>query len=123
MIRPPPRPTRTHTLFPYTTLFRSAGPAAWGLCDHAPPYDVGVHYLGAGPYGAVGKHREPDPVGRHIGARAFRQPGSGFQEEAPDGTGLGVVAASDGLCSVRGAVGRQRSEAHKTETQSIMSIS
>src|SRR3546814_12153766 len=24
MIRPPPRPTRTDTLFPYTTLFRSA---------------------------------------------------------------------------------------------------
>src|SRR3546814_15217868 len=68
-IRRPPRSTRTDTLLPYTTLFRS--------------------------------------VGRHIGARAFRQPGSGFQEEAPDGTGLGVVAASDGLCSVRGAVGRQ----------------
>src|SRR3546814_17952714 len=25
MIRRPPRPTRTDTLFPYTTLFRSAG--------------------------------------------------------------------------------------------------
>src|SRR3546814_3039496 len=30
MIRRPPRSTRTDTLFPYTTLFRSArGPAAW----------------------------------------------------------------------------------------------
>src|SRR3546814_8248024 len=28
MIRRPPRSTRTDTLFPYTTLFRSAGPAA-----------------------------------------------------------------------------------------------
>src|SRR3546814_6979743 len=27
MIRPPPRSTRTDTLFPYTTLFRSAAPA------------------------------------------------------------------------------------------------
>src|SRR3546814_1376728 len=27
MIRPPPRSTRTDTLFPYTTLFRSLGPA------------------------------------------------------------------------------------------------
>src|SRR3546814_15636857 len=26
MIRPPPRSTRTDTLFPYTTLFRSIGP-------------------------------------------------------------------------------------------------
>src|SRR3546814_20186356 len=28
MIRRPPRSTRTDTLFPYTTLFRSQGPAA-----------------------------------------------------------------------------------------------
>src|SRR3546814_6292242 len=28
MIRPPPRSTRTDTLFPYTTLFRSAADAA-----------------------------------------------------------------------------------------------
>src|SRR3546814_13167969 len=28
MIRRPPRSTRTDTLFPYTTLFRSSGPAA-----------------------------------------------------------------------------------------------
>src|SRR3546814_2511213 len=32
MTRRPPRPTRTHTLFPYTTLFRSILPA-WGLGD------------------------------------------------------------------------------------------
>src|SRR3546814_14700539 len=31
MIRRPPRSTRTDTLFPYTTLFRSTGPAAGGL--------------------------------------------------------------------------------------------
>src|SRR3546814_5254306 len=29
MIRRPPRSTRTDTLFPYTTLFRSAGAGAW----------------------------------------------------------------------------------------------
>src|SRR3546814_4734582 len=29
MIRRPPRSTRTDTLFPYTTLFRSDVPAAW----------------------------------------------------------------------------------------------
>src|SRR3546814_24789 len=33
MIRRPPRPTRTDTLFPYTTLFRSCEPAA-GQCPH-----------------------------------------------------------------------------------------
>src|SRR3546814_3858422 len=30
MIRRPPRSTRTDTLFPYTTLFRSAGPGGRG---------------------------------------------------------------------------------------------
>src|SRR3546814_17366779 len=37
MIRPPPRSTRTDTLFPYTTLFRSIDQAALdtGLRDHA----------------------------------------------------------------------------------------
>src|SRR3546814_11873217 len=29
MLRPPPRSTRTDTLFPYTTLFRSAQPEIW----------------------------------------------------------------------------------------------
>src|SRR3546814_11732797 len=33
MIRRPPRSTRTDTLFPYTTLFRSRGPAM-GLADY-----------------------------------------------------------------------------------------
>src|SRR3546814_6991448 len=33
MIRRPPRSTRTDTLFPYTTLFRSGDPAAYLLPD------------------------------------------------------------------------------------------
>src|SRR3546814_2206738 len=36
MIRRPPRSTRTDTLFPYTTLFRSLGPDAVGMY-----YDAG----------------------------------------------------------------------------------
>src|SRR3546814_13801691 len=35
MIRPPPRSTRTDTLFPYTTLFRSIGRAAETLARGA----------------------------------------------------------------------------------------
>src|SRR3546814_7605839 len=34
MIRRPPRSTRTDTLFPYTTLFRSSRPAASVAADH-----------------------------------------------------------------------------------------
>src|SRR3546814_6758189 len=43
MIRRPPRSTRTDTLFPYTTLFRSPSadrrrcPATWTFCGHARP--------------------------------------------------------------------------------------
>src|SRR3546814_16703048 len=33
MIRRPPRSTRTDTLFPYTTLFRSACAALWSRSD------------------------------------------------------------------------------------------
>src|SRR3546814_8327617 len=39
MIRRPPRSTRTDTLFPYTTLFRSVDPAAavtWGSIARLP---------------------------------------------------------------------------------------
>src|SRR3546814_16120372 len=32
MIRRPPRSTRTDTLFPYTTLFRSGAPIAFFIC-------------------------------------------------------------------------------------------
>src|SRR3546814_3012173 len=35
MIRRPPRSTRTDTLLPYTTLFRSTG--RWSRCPTAPP--------------------------------------------------------------------------------------
>src|SRR3546814_15854079 len=35
MIRRPPRSTRTDTLFPYTTLFRSPAPKALHFCDSA----------------------------------------------------------------------------------------
>src|SRR3546814_7979397 len=35
MIQPPPRPTRTDTLFPYTTLFRSTGRSRKPLCAQA----------------------------------------------------------------------------------------
>src|SRR3546814_8710903 len=39
MIRRPPRSTRTDTLFPYTTLFRSRAPCAGGR-DTASPYSL-----------------------------------------------------------------------------------
>src|SRR3546814_6009145 len=42
MIRRPPRSTRTDTLFPYTTLFRSADPAGLAPGDGRPEGDSPV---------------------------------------------------------------------------------
>src|SRR3546814_4745259 len=41
MIRRPPRSTRTDTLFPYTTLFRSAFPAPQRLAAQVDGYEAG----------------------------------------------------------------------------------
>src|SRR3546814_7494143 len=60
MIRRPPRSTRTDTLFPYTTLFRSAGRP------------------GAGGAGGAADHRRPR---RHHRGAAHRQPGKDRSEE------------------------------------------
>src|SRR3546814_9072862 len=68
MIRRPPRSTRTDTLFPYTTLFRSAG----GVSTARPG---GLHRLRAGPAarpvpcgaGAAGRLRDA-AVGGEPGA-------------------------------------------------------
>src|SRR3546814_3624429 len=49
MIRRPPRSTRTNTLFPYTTLFRSR--EAFMLHYNFPPYSVGE----AGRMGSPGR--------------------------------------------------------------------
>src|SRR3546814_12873923 len=44
MIRRPPRSTRTDTLFPYTTLFRSASPpAAFATAPNARPIEAFVY--------------------------------------------------------------------------------
>src|SRR3546814_1507734 len=46
MIRRPPIATRTHTLFPYTTLFRSLLPAFPGLHTHQQALAMGVQWHG-----------------------------------------------------------------------------
>src|SRR3546814_6037546 len=47
MIRRPPRSTRTDTLFPYTTLFRStAAPGLQGSAATGRPHPLHVHALG-----------------------------------------------------------------------------
>src|SRR3546814_11881381 len=45
MIRRPPRSTRTDTLFPYTTLFRSMPALMRRLAEHAPGIQLAIQHL------------------------------------------------------------------------------
>src|SRR3546814_10888036 len=102
MIRRPPRSTRTDTLFPYTTLFRSAIGLNSLLCD------IGEHGIGA----AEGHHchlaEEGGDAAEYVvrteceqQRRDRRQPK--HQQNAGDAQG--------------------RSEEHTSELQSLMRIS
>src|SRR3546814_20631541 len=77
MIQRPPKSTRTDTLFPYTTLFRSARACAARTRDRRGRAASG---LGADRHGRAQCHR----AGRRLGARAAggdRWAGAGRQRE------------------------------------------
>src|SRR3546814_13683443 len=84
MIRRPPRSTRTDTLFPYTTLFRSRGEAVGddeaGAVDPQRVHGLLDQHLGAGVDGARGLVEDQD---RRLG-----------QEGAGDGQQL-LLAGAD----------------------------
>src|SRR3546814_12496123 len=64
MIRRPPRSTRTDTLFPYTTLFRSGDPNLGGAGIEVPPQPIyagegaGAHAADAAATQVDGKRRQ-----------------------------------------------------------------
>src|SRR3546814_8491467 len=123
MIPRPPRSTRTDTLLPYTTLFRSpdevlvadrlGGPGGLGLVHHdgelvveglvahRHPADPVVDGAGdaGGAHGVVGVH------GRH-----HPEPGSG--DDAPQPGNRELALGHDG--------DEERSEEHTSELQSLM---
>src|SRR3546814_10728774 len=96
MRRRPPRSTRTDTLLPYTTLFRSV---TGGLSS--PPNNVGVC----------------DRVISRIATRMSGRDPSAWILREP---GIGRVTESDS-CSV--CCSSERSEEHTSELQSLMRIS
>src|SRR3546814_1360704 len=109
MIRRPPISTRTDTLFPYTTLFRSAEAAAVRRASRA--HDCARHFLGTA-------------VERNGRARPHRR--SGCRDDA--GTGRMVAPQpAGGACRHSGrpphGVDADRSEEHTSELQSLMRIS
>src|SRR3546814_17433385 len=99
MIRRPPRSTRTDTLFPYTTLFRSYSRA------------------GGGPGRAGPQHR-------HHGARDTRaRRGLAAAREGQQGAGARPPAGGGWRRGHHLREGRRRSEEHTSELQSLMRIS
>src|SRR3546814_2490350 len=98
MIRRPPRSTRTDTLFPYTTLFRSV-------------LDDREHRLGR-----IGEHAALDPLQQPVGLIAGK-----IRLEA-QAARAGLLAQRLGLVALGIVVGesRVRSEEHTSELQSLM---
>src|SRR3546814_7165731 len=124
MIRRPPRSTRTDTLFPYTTLFRSAYCMSAGRRLHAivrtgfHQVAVAVGHLGrlvldpdANPRGRVGLVRS-----RHLAGLPFIMAARRLLREN---------GGRKGCCRERGngKYRLHRSEEHTSELQSLMRIS
>src|SRR3546814_3602372 len=102
MIRRPPRSTRTDTLFPYTTLFRSHAwdpPRTARRCPSAPP-------------GPTGQSVAPPP--------AVVKPGGSIHPAVVKARPRRVGPVQD---AVRPGAETRRSEEHTSELQSLMRIS
>src|SRR3546814_2602607 len=134
MIRRPPRSTRTDTLFPYTTLFRSilhrlaigrapavALPAENPLGDAVADIDaVGVERHLAGPLQRLqaldrSGHFHAVVGGKRRAAGEFKLPIALAQDRAP-AAGAGIALAR----AVRENLDVLRSEEHTSELQSLM---
>src|SRR3546814_958164 len=101
MIRRPPRSTRTDTLFPYTTLFRSYLERRRYLLHHA--------RCGKQRDNAENHQRPRDQGGRHRDHEV---------DEVVEGEGLQKIRHQE-----RRQHENQRSEEHTSELQSLMRIS
>src|SRR3546814_12696773 len=100
MIRRPPRSTRTDTLFPYTTLFRSRP-------HHAAAGAAGDHHRDLAACGAAAARLRPLAVQRDLGPHS-------------DGGALLHCRAEFQLRGIRPQPGGGRSEEHTSELQSLM---
>src|SRR3546814_7740167 len=125
MIRRPPRSTRTDTLFPYTTLFRSGGVFSFGLPIHVRTERRGVS-MRASTTAAIATAL----AGSLLLSSCATYTGQTSAPEAPNrtrnaaliGAGIGVVAGllSGGDATERRPRALVRSEEHTSETQSQM---
>src|SRR3546814_4945619 len=104
MIRRPPRSTRTDTLFPYTTLFRSLCIVAFPLAVRSRPQPLDEILVGEGL--VKGDELDPSLAGK---AAIFGHQGVSV---LPQGRGCGVPETEP-----------DRSEEHTSELQLLMRIS
>src|SRR3546814_7247258 len=135
MIRRPPRSTRTDTLFPYTTLFRSKGagvrvPAAWRAANTRSSWR-GKWLAGAARQEAASKmwmgqgHTRPALLSRRrimacscaAGHASHGLSASGHSSLRNDEGNAGAI----GSCACANGQGEiERSEEHTSELQSLM---
>src|SRR3546814_6354098 len=116
MIRRPPRSTRTDTLFPYTTLFRSGRdleveymPAKAGIAQVAAGQAAGITIPSPGSTGMVMRSAMGAAGGRNFALSAIdmRTMFTGFRSFARGQLPIGGL----------------RSDEHKSDLQSLMRIS
>src|SRR3546814_4092128 len=120
MIRRPPRSTRTDTLFPYTTLFRSQPPG------------LGVASASM-KYGATLVPAKPCAAAIAATSREYQRPLSGslWCRNAPPGSLMRSKPVTRTVAALRAALrvagsrcaASTRSEEHTSELQSLMRIS
>src|SRR3546814_2880788 len=110
MIRQPPRSTRTDTLFPYTTLFRSEHPAGGVARMHESRPKIGHIALTSHPRGG----QPPAPIVWGAPTAIERGPVIGSRT---DPSKRNVIGAHSGSYALYRAL---RSEEHTSELQSLM---
>src|SRR3546814_4164360 len=119
MIRRPPRSTRTDTLFPYTTLFRSA------FCRYGPelpenPVIISVPHAGRQYPASVLSHAR---VGREVLERLEDRLADMLVHRLMEGGHSVFVAKKARAVIDLNRSDNERSEEHTSELQSLMRIS
>src|SRR3546814_17518791 len=107
MIRRPPRSTRTDTLFPYTTLFRSLfGFNSLGLVSATPcrPFDAGRDGLSLGEAGgfAIVERADPDAPGLRLCGYGESSDAPHLSPPHPEGLGAHLAKNGRASCTDRG---------------------
>src|SRR3546814_3807046 len=123
MIRRPPRSTRTDTLFPYTTLFRSdQNRESGGELDHL---EIREEQPGDDRGGGDGHQRRQGGIAKHYGDEKPKQAARGAQrqcerEQHAEGGRHALAAPEAQPDGEEMAEDRARSEEHTSELQSLM---